>query len=93
MTSVTNNVNQKLQSQFILSGKTVRISYTLHAQGLVNISLYNSKGAVIKTVMNKYQSEGDHSVLFNCNNLNSGVYYCKMTANNKKIVEKFVVSK
>jgi hypothetical protein len=83
----------KLKSRFTLSGKTAGFSYTLPVQGLVNISIYNSKGAIIKTLMNEYQSAGDHSAMFNLNYLSNGIYYCTMTAGSIKIVGKFIVLK
>ena len=93
LTGISNTVKKSLKSWFMLYGKTARISYTLPVQGMVNISIYNSKGTIIKTVLNTQQNSGDHTVIFSYNNLSNGIYYCTMTAGNNKIAEKFIVSK
>ncbi|MFC1476477.1 C25 family cysteine peptidase [Fibrobacterota bacterium] len=93
LTGISNTVKKSLKSWFMLYGKTARISYTLPVQGMVNISIYNSKGTIIKTVLNTQQNSGDHTVIFCYNNLSNGIYYCTMTAGNNKIAEKFIVSK
>ncbi|MFC1476479.1 C25 family cysteine peptidase, partial [Fibrobacterota bacterium] len=92
-TDISNVVASKTYDSFNATTKTVRIKYTLDAQGLVNISVFNSKGVLVKTLVNGYQNIGTHDVVFNNSNLSNGIYYCRMAVNNSKKVEKFVVSK
>lgn len=73
--------------------KTYVLNYILPDNGLVNISLYNSKGALIKTIVNTYQNSGKHKVNFSRNNLCNGIYYYRIIARNVKATEKFVVAR
>lgn len=91
-TSISNAVAGKTFNSFNSTGKAVRIKYILDAQGLVNISIFNSKGALVKTVFNGYQNIGTHTANFNNSELSNGIYYCRMIANNAKVVKKFAVT-
>jgi hypothetical protein len=80
-------------SRLNASGKLLRISYTLPDKELVNIALYNSKGALIRTLVNENQSSGKHFLTFESTDFNSGVYYCKLTVNNRNHFNKFIIAK
>ncbi len=94
-TSILNNANMK--SSFVnslhISGKKLRINYTLKLKGLVNISIYNSKGKMIGTIVNEFQNAGMHNVAFNNTGLGNGIYYCTVKAGSSKAVNKFVIVK
>lgn len=66
------------------------ISYYLSVAGNVTISIYDSKGALVKTVVNKYQDAGNHTVSFINYNLCNGIYYLRMAYNSNNLVKKFV---
>jgi hypothetical protein len=70
-----------------------KINYSIPVEGLVNISIFNSKGLLIKTVVNTYQSAGDHSVTLRSGDMSNGIYYLRMTVNNSKVVRNFVITK
>ena len=54
------------------------IDYALNKISEVEINVFNAKGEFVKTLVNEKQGNGKHSVLFNANKLNSGVYYYRL---------------
>ena len=91
-TGISNKINIALNKNFVM-GKSKTITYSLSTQGIVKISLYDSKGILVKTMVNEFQSAGSHSVPFNNKSLSNGIYYLRMTANNSNLVEKIVITK
>ena len=67
------------------------ISYTLPAESMVKLAVYNLLGQQITELVNTIKSQGSHSVQFNAANLSSGIYYYKITAvstnSNKQFTE------
>ncbi len=55
-----------------------RIQYHLPKETDVKISIYNIKGQLIKTLVNKHQSAGNHSVRWNASQMASGIYIYKL---------------
>jgi hypothetical protein len=53
---------------------TTIISYQLPVSSKVILKVYDVMGREIKTLVNEFQSEGNHSVIFNADRLSSGVY-------------------
>ncbi len=90
---ISEDLIDKAGSRITINGKYGRIAYSLPVKGLVTISLYDSRGALIKTVLNENQNAGDHSVGFNSSDISNGIYYLRMGINNNKLVKKFVVTK
>lgn len=90
---ISGDLIDKAGSRITINGKYGRIAYSLPVKGLVTISLYDSRGALIKAVLNENQNAGDHSVGFNSSDISNGVYYLRMGINNNKLVKKFVVTK
>ncbi|KAA3617109.1 MAG: T9SS C-terminal target domain-containing protein [Calditrichaeota bacterium] len=59
---------------------TTIINYELRIRSDVKITVYDNTGREIKTLVNKSQTSGIHSVTFNAQNLASGVYYYRIKA-------------
>jgi hypothetical protein len=87
-----NNI-YKFTSSFNSSSKLTNISYTLPKNGVVSLALYNSKGSVIRNIVNKYQSAGQYKETINNADLSNGIYYCRLNADGKTMISKFVVAK
>ena len=74
------------------------ISLDLKQQANVNISIYNIKGQLIKTVINgslnpqKYNFEWDGYNNFS-KSVSSGIYFCKVSVNNQVIVKRMLLLK
>ena len=54
------------------------VSYSLNRNGYVLITVFDSIGHEIKTLVDKYQNQGDYSVLFDAHNLASGTYIVRL---------------
>jgi len=57
------------------------IKYTLSKTNNVQLKIYNTRGIIIKELVNERQLSGDHSYNFNATVYPSGVYYYKLTVN------------
>jgi len=57
----------------------------------VKLSVYNVKGEFIDTLIDKKMIKGNHSVLFNGEAFNSGVYYYILEAGDIKRAKKMVL--
>ena len=69
------------------------ISYTMPEDGFVELKIYNSLGQEIETLINKRMYAGIHQVIWNAQNVPSGVYIYKMTVNNFSQMNKMVLLK
>jgi len=71
------------------------ISYDLPNPGLVNLELFNLLGQRVATIFDGYQQAGMHEVAYNAANsgLSSGVYYCRLSANDEVSTLKMTILK
>jgi len=72
------------------SGKT-SISFTLAEKRKVTLTLFDSQGRLIKTLLNATKEEGNHIIDFNFQTLKSGIYYYKLLAGDFTDVKNFIV--
>ena len=59
------------------------LTYCVEKEEIVRIAVYNVKGQMIKLLLNEQQQIGQHTVVFDGNDLPSGVYYCQINVSNK----------
>jgi hypothetical protein len=69
------------------------ISYSIPASSKVEITIYNSLGQKIKTLINAFQNRGEYEVQFNGSELSSGVYYYQLKTNDYYCVNKMLLIK
>ncbi len=74
------------------------INYSLNIDDRVEISIYNLKGQKVKTLVNGYQTSGQHEVVWNgTNNSNkpvaSGVYFTILKTSSKTLKHKVLLLK
>jgi len=69
------------------------VNYQLAVDGIVKLTVYNSKGEMVKTLLNGVQTAGSHQVKFDGNSLNSGVYFYRLETADKSIVNKMLMLK
>ncbi len=50
-------------------------SYQLPKQSNVNLSIFNTNGQLVETLVNEYQNIGYHTVQWNAHDIHSGVYF------------------
>ncbi len=93
------NINKPMATGFLTSfeakslGKNTMIQFALRDAGLVKIELYNVQGVLVKTLLNKTVAAGSNLLSINNNELNNGLYCCKISTNNVQDVKSFVVAK
>ena len=69
------------------------IKYDIPQGGLVKLQVYNILGQLVKTLVNGYQSTGQHVVQFDASKLASGLYLYKLTSGNFSSVKKMLLLK
>ncbi|MFZ1289512.1 MAG: T9SS type A sorting domain-containing protein [Melioribacteraceae bacterium] len=69
------------------------ISYTIPEAGFTKLSIYNSLGEVIQSLVNENQSAGRYSVNFIANNIPSGMYFYTISSGNFTQTNKMVLMK
>ncbi len=60
--------------------------------GMLNISVYNVYGQLIKTIANEKRSPGIYHDRFDAEGISTGTYFCKITTGNKSVVKKLMVT-
>lgn len=68
------------------------ITYSLSAKSNVKLSVYDITGKEVSTLVNQTQQQGTYNVNFNAANLPSGMYYYKLTTNDKMESGKMVIN-
>ncbi len=61
---------------------TTIIDFSLQAEGMTKLVVYNVLGQEIKVLLNENLSAGAYSVPFNGSNLSSGIYFYRLKSNN-----------
>lgn len=77
---------------------TTQISFSTSQEGKVNLSVYNIKGQLVKTLINTRIVSGSHIVNWNGQDnigkrVSSGVYFYKLKTNEKEISKKMLLLK
>ena len=69
------------------------IKYSIPDEDHITIKVYNSLGNEVATLINKTQEAGNHTVIFNGEDLSSGVYFAQLKAENFTKVIKMILVK
>ena len=69
------------------------ISYQLSAASPVELIVYNALGQKVRTLVNRREDSGTHSVTFDASGLSSGIYYYKLSAGSYVQVHKMILLK
>lgn len=77
---------------------TTNINFNIPTAGKVNLSVYNVRGQLVKTLVDGNYAAGDHSVVWNGvdnnnNGVSSGVYFYKLNNNGRVEMRKMVLMK
>jgi parallel beta-helix repeat protein len=98
-------LNSELPSVYGLSqnypntfNPSTQIAYQLPQAGHVSLKIYNIKGELVRTLVNKYKEAGYHTVIWDGKNENgeevaSGVYFYRMVSNDFKATKKMIMLK
>jgi len=92
--------NQSIPLQFHLMqnypnpfNPVTTISYQIPRSMFVHLAIYNIAGQLVATLINNHQSAGNHSIIWNANNVSSGLYIYKITAGGYSAVRTCVILK
>lgn len=72
---------------------TTTIRFGLPEAGDVRIEIYNIVGQKLLTLREGFTVGGYHEITFDASTFGSGVYFCKMTANNFQSIRKMILIK
>jgi hypothetical protein len=61
------------------------IRYSLKSEGQVMLSVFNTKGELVSTLVNEKKSAGNHSLNFNGDGFNSGIYFYRLNVDGKAV--------
>ncbi len=70
-----------------------KIKYEIAKSGFVNLKVFDVLGREIKTLVNENKNAGYYEIDFDANNLNSGIYFYKLTTNNFSEMKKMILVK
>ncbi len=70
-----------------------KISYELPRESHVTISVYDTAGRRVKTIVDGVQSAGTHEVMFRADRLSSGVYFYEMRTGDFQEIRKMMLVK
>jgi hypothetical protein len=57
---------------------STRIEYSLPYSGKVSLNIYSIIGELVAKIIDKYEADGNHSVMFNAKDLASGMYIYRL---------------
>ncbi|MFI5406381.1 MAG: T9SS type A sorting domain-containing protein [Nitrososphaerales archaeon] len=69
------------------------IKFDVPFSAFVSLSIYNSIGEKVGTVINEQMEAGVHSIRFDASNLSSGIYIYRLTADNQVFANKMLLIK
>ena len=74
------------------------IAYTLPSAGSVFLEIYNSRGQIVRSLLQEEQPAGEHSLIWNGkddfgNSVASGLYLCRIDCNGKHETRKMLLIK
>ncbi|QQS35186.1 MAG: T9SS type A sorting domain-containing protein [Ignavibacteriales bacterium] len=72
---------------------TTTINYAIPQASNVTLKVYNMLGQEVKTLVNKFVEAGQHTVKFDAQDLNSGLYFYKLEAGSFNMVKKMTLLK
>ncbi len=94
------NENTNLPNKFSLKqnypnpfNPKTKIKYAIAKNGFVSLKVFDVLGREIKTLVNESQNVGTYEIDFDANNLNSGIYFYKLTTNNFSEMKKMILVK
>ncbi len=99
-TAVDEELNSAVAESFILEqnypnpfNPVTMISYSIAEADHVNLSVYDSAGRLVLTLVNGVQNAGQHSVQWNAAGLASGIYYYRLQSGQFSKINKAILLK
>ncbi|HGY56536.1 MAG TPA: T9SS type A sorting domain-containing protein [Caldithrix abyssi] len=67
------------------------IPYTLRTSGTVKLTIFDTTGKIVRTMVNNYQRAGKHLIKFDGKMLSSGVYIIRLQFKNQRLTKKMIL--
>ncbi|MCK4338786.1 MAG: T9SS type A sorting domain-containing protein [Candidatus Cloacimonetes bacterium] len=84
----TTKLNQNYPNPF---SSTTSISYYLPKSDNMKLQIYNARGQLVETLVDNYETVGNHSIIWDVKNLSSGIYFYKLEIGNTSITKKMLL--
>ena len=72
---------------------TTAIRYTIPESGTVKLTVFNTLGEEVRTLVNNFKEAGTYTINFNASDLSSGIYYYRLQVNTFIETKKMVIMK
>ncbi len=72
---------------------STEISFVIARDGKVNLSIYDASGRLVTNLVNSDLNAGRHTVVWNAENVPSGIYFYKLVTQNLNVTKKLVLMK
>jgi|GEM_PF-2690465 len=72
---------------------STKIQYNLPSGSFVTLAIFDIRGGLVKTLVRDDQPAGKHKIIFNADELASGVYFCRLKAGEKTRQQKMLYIK
>ncbi|MCL2064828.1 MAG: T9SS type A sorting domain-containing protein [Candidatus Cloacimonetes bacterium] len=69
------------------------IRYNLAVESFVSLDIYNIRGQLVESLVNEYLNAGRYSVIWNADNVPSGIYFYRLETGDKIDVKRMVLLK
>ena len=69
------------------------ISFSIPGSGQVLIEAFDLLGRKVETIIDDHLEAGNHTIIWDCSNLSSGIYFYRLTAENESAVRKMTLIK
>ena len=98
----TGNSDEKdiIPAQFVLKqnypnpfNPVTKISYSIDMASNVSLKLYDVRGGLVETLLNKRIHSGSHEYILDASHLSSGVYFYTMIVNDDSETRKLILMK
>lgn len=83
-------LNQNYPNPF---NPSTKISYSLPNSGYTTLTIYNSIGVEVETLVSEEKSAGNYEIVFDASKLSSGIYFYNLTSGNFQSTRKMILIK
>jgi len=71
-------------------GSSSIVTYSLENNSPVILKILDLSGRLVVSLVNEYQQQGEHRVIFNSEEIKPGVYFCTLKTNNGILTKKII---